>query len=90
MSPDDTCGVCDETRENHGDKNHEFNIEGNLVPKKPAEPPRQTAPKERGEAPSPKGVEEMEKAFLRLNEVLIEKGILDARDIVRILGGPTS
>lgn len=88
-SPDEECQLCGVTRENHGDSNHEFSTDGQLRPVKRGEPPRKEAPRERDPNHSPKGVEEMEKAFLRLNEVLLEKGILDGRDLIKILGGPT-
>lgn len=90
MDPDELCGVCNTKRDEHGDKNHEFNAEGNLIPLKPAEPPRQSAPKERDPNPKPSGVEEVEKSHLRLIEVLIEKGVLNGLDVVKILGGPSS
>lgn len=80
MSPDDVCGVCGDTRENHGDKMHEFNIHGDLVQKKPAELPRQSPPRERGEVPP----EVKSAAFACLVEVLSEKGLLDNHDIIRI------
>ncbi len=94
MNPDDICGVCGSKRDEHGDRAHEFNLEGNLVEKKKPEPARQSPPGElRGSSPTsakPSGVEEVEKSHLRLIEVLIGKGVLDARDVVSILGGPSS
>lgn len=90
LSPDEECGVCGAQRDQHGDKQHQFNLDGQLIPLKPAEPPRQTPPRERGSMPAPSGVEEQHKAFLRLNEVLLEKGVINGQDLIRILGGPTS
>lgn len=92
MNPDDICAVCETKRDEHGDKEHEFNLDGILIPKKKPEPARQAAPRERGEAPplKPAGVEEMEKSHLRLIEVLVEKGVLNGFDVVKILGGPSS
>lgn len=91
VSPDDECQLCGETRENHGDSNHEFSVDGSLVPKKRPEPGK-PAPQEKdpNRPAKPSGVEELEKAFLRLNEVLLSKGVLDGRDLIQILGGPTS
>lgn len=89
-NPDEPCQLCGVTRENHGDANHVFSTDGQLIPLRKGDPPRQEAPKERGETPKPKGVEELEKAFLRLNEVLLSKGVIDGRDLIQILGGPTT
>lgn len=90
VSPDDICGVCQTKRDEHGDRQHEFNIEGQLIPKKKPEPGR-PAPQAKGESPAQQGVEsERDKAFLRLMEVLLEKGVIDGRDTIQILGGPTS
>lgn len=84
VSPDDTCAVCMQTRENHGDANHEFDLFDSFPrPKRPAEPPRQAAPKERGEPKEPN--QAIMDSFMALLEKLIEKGILDAKDIVAIL-----
>lgn len=92
MGPDDLCGVCETKRDEHGDKQHEFNLAGDLIPKKKPEPARQQPPKERGEAPATpiKGVEEVEKSHLRLIEVLVTKGVLNGHDVVQILGGSSS
>lgn len=90
LSPDEECGVCGTQRDQHGDKQHQFNLDGQLIPLKPAEPPRQTAPRERDPNLKPSGVEEQHKAFLRLNEVLLEKGVIDGSDLIRILGGSSS
>ena len=90
LNPDEPCSVCGIKRDEHGDTNHEFNLDGQLIPLKPAPPSRQDPPRERDPKAKPPGVEEMEKAFLRLNEVLLEKGVIDGRDLIQILGGPTS
>lgn len=75
--PDEVCGVCGFEREAHGDSNHEFNLEGVLVAKKAPEPPRKTAPAATDQIKA--------YAFLELIEVLIEKQLLDTRDVARIL-----
>lgn len=90
LNPDELCSICEVKRDEHGDMNHEFNLLGQLIPLKPAAPARQDPPKERDPNPKPHGVGEMEKAFLRLNEVLLEKGVIDGRDLIQILGGPTT
>lgn len=91
MSPDDECGVCGTARDQHGDKNHQFNLEGQLIPVKEREAPRQQPPQHRDDPkPAQAGVDnkpDVHSAFLRLTEVLIEKEVLDAKDIFRILGG---
>lgn len=85
--PDDICGVCNETREHHGDKNHEFNEEGVLIPLKKPEPPRQEPPQARGELVSGDlTTKQVGDSFLALLEVLIDKNIIEARDVLRILG----
>jgi hypothetical protein len=82
MSPDEECGVCGETRENHGDKMHEFTLTDQVIQKKPGEPARQNPPRERGTTePSPQA---KAASFACLVEVLAEKGILDHHDIIRI------
>lgn len=81
-SPDDLCGVCGMTRENHGDSNHEFNLEGVLIPKKPPTPAPNRPPAARDEGrPDPTA------AFLRLVERLIAKGVLEGDDLIYIFGG---
>jgi hypothetical protein len=90
MSPDDRCLVCDTTRENHGDKRHKFNdVDDQLYPLDPPPKPRAEAPRERGETPAPAVVAEMIKAesFATLMEVLVEKEILDAKDVIRVFTG---
>lgn len=92
MSPDDECGICGTTRDMHGDKNHQFNMDGQLIPIKERPAPRQEAPQHRDD-PKP-GVEtnkpDAHLALLGLIEVLIEKGVLDARDVFKVLGGNPS
>lgn len=82
ISPDDRCGVCDETRENHGDKNHEFNLEGILIEKKAPQPPRAMAPAVRGLSSDP-----VTRLVLRLVERLVAQGILKGDDMLYIFGG---
>lgn len=82
--PDERCGVCEETRENHGDKNHEFNAEGQLIPKKQGSPAQNTPPNP--------AVQKAERdpllaPVLRLVQTLIAKGILEGDDLVHIFGG---
>lgn len=80
LQPDDVCAVCQTTREMHGDKNHKFDTE-NDVPQKLDPPPRP-----RQDPPTPRGITDQIKAvsFAMLMEVLAEKNILDAKDIIRI------
>jgi hypothetical protein len=83
-SPDDECGVCGATRENHGDKNHEFSIEGVLTPKKAPAAPRQMAPSPRAAA---LGADPVARLVIRLVERLAQKGLLDGEDMLKIFGG---
>ena len=91
MSPDDECSICGTTRDMHGDRNHRFNMDGVLLPLEKGPKPRQEAPKLRSEA-TQAGVEKPDAhaALLRMTEVLITKGVLDARDVLYILGGSSS
>lgn len=80
---DEECKVCGTTRENHGDKNHQFNpIDDSLIPLKPRPEPTRQPPKHRDDV-----VAEAIKAesFATLLEVLAEKNILNEKDIIRIL-----
>jgi len=100
MSPDDVCGVCNTTRENHGDKNHQFNIEGDLVELPKPQPAQNTPPRERGSStPEAADVRALKTAFAALVEVLAEKSIsfdgvnrpiLDSKDIIRIFSASSS
>lgn len=82
---EDVCGVCGETRENHGDMNHVFDVEGQLKRKEAAGPPRQAPPEMAGTT-----AQMTQNAFLRLIEVLVNKGLLDGEDLVRVFGGDSS
>ncbi len=84
ISPDDLCGVCSTKRDEHGDKNHEFNLEGELIPKKKPEPARQSAPQPRGSGLNNDPVARLQ---IRLVERLVSKGLLEGDDLVYIFGG---
>lgn len=91
----DVCGVCDEYRQDHGDKNHQFNAEGILIPLSPRPEPKNTPPQERRAsvaAPSP-NAGDIAASFAMLVEVLAEKHVylggemiplLSSKDIIRI------
>lgn len=85
VSPTDRCGVCETIREEHGDKNHEFNLDGQLLPIKKGEPPRQSAPQPKGSTPK---VDDLQAANLglRIIDRLVTKGIFDAVDLMYVLG----
>ena len=85
VSPDDECGVCGTTRENHGDKHHEFDIDGNLRPKKKAEPARQQAPQTA--AGQALARDASTQVVLRLVERLVAKQLLSGDDLLYIFGG---
>lgn len=79
--PDEACQVCGVSREMHGDKNHKFSLDGQLVGLDPPPKPRQESPVHRDE-------ERIKAAsFATLIEVLAEKKLLDAKDIIRIFTG---
>lgn len=92
IKPDDICGVCNETRENHGDKQHKFSIEGILEEKDPPAPPRQAPPRERGQSPEAAalGRDPVAGLVLRLIETLVQKEVLKGDDLVKLFGGGTS
>lgn len=80
VSQDDICEVCMETREFHGDKNHEFSSDGVLTPKKKPEPPKP--------GPIPRTIPDpTQAALLRLVERLISKELIQGDDLVYIFGG---
>lgn len=86
LDPDEVCGVCNTTRENHGDKHHAFSKDGELIPLKPGMPARRQPPAPRGSMPA---VMEAQSTglLLRLIERLAQKGLLDGPDLFMIFGG---
>lgn len=94
LDPSEPCLVCFEARENHGDKNHQFSVDGQLIPLKKGDPPRQQPPRRRDESSTPMGEAASEVAkdataqmTLRLIEVLTKKGLLTGEDLFIIFGG---
>lgn len=86
VSPDDVCLVCGTIRDQHGDKQHKFNNMDDQVHKlDPPPKPGREAPRSRSEAQ----LEEYQngKAIASLLEVLLEKGVIDGKDTIRILMG---
>lgn len=79
LSPDDLCGVCGTIRELHGDKNHKFDLDGNLIPVKEPVNKMPAAPRVIKD-PVPA-------TMLRLVERLVAKKLLDGDDLLFILGG---
>ena len=66
------CGVCSSDRAAHATLNHEFNVEGVLIPKKHTPQPLRRPP-----VPS-------DSVILRLINVLASKGILTEQDLGNI------
>lgn len=89
--PDDPCGVCDTTRENHGDMRHKFSLEGHLEVMPEPAPPRAEAPKLKGETMSPEAQKVAQDptahVILRLVELMVEKELLSGDELMYILGG---
>lgn len=84
VSHKDVCLVCGLERDQHGDVHHRFNmLDDQLIPINPGSVRREEPPKSKTEA----HVEEQirAKSLATLVEVLAEKGILDSKDIIRIL-----
>jgi len=86
---DDVCEVCCETRENHGDKQHEFSLDGVLKTKKAPEPPRNQPPRERGAAGA-LAQDPVARLQIRMIERLVAKGMLDGEDLMYIFGNDVS
>jgi len=80
INPDDVCVLCHLTRDQHGDVNHEFSLDGQLISKRPPEPPRQQPPAVRGATD-----QDVRSAFAALLNILVEKEILTAKDLVVII-----
>jgi len=89
-SPDDVCMVCETTRDQHGDSNHKFSEDGQLIPIQPGPPARQKAPDEKRASLSPeaKGVADnmTSQTLLRLIDTLVEKEVISGKDLMYILG----
>lgn len=97
MSPDDECLVCGTKRDEHGDKHHEFSLTSDVpVPKKKPEPGKEP-PKERQPqtlAEANRRIDELtlrlkdtREAFIRFLELQVERKVIDAKDILKVLGG---
>lgn len=86
VDPDELCGICNQARDMHGDMNHEFSVEGDLIPKKKAPEPRVSAPRHRDD-PKPRDGDPNSRAIATMLEVLAEKGIFEPKDIIRVLQG---
>lgn len=82
MSPDEECLICGTKRDEHGDKLHQFSTDGSLVPITPGVKPREEAPKPKSEVTT--SGPDVSKAFAALVEILAEKELINARDIIRI------
>lgn len=83
---DDVCAVCDETRENHGDKQHEFSLDGVLKPIKQGAPARSEPPRERTAAGVALGNDPVARLQVRLIERMVAKGLFDGEDLMYIFG----
>lgn len=86
VDPDELCAICNKTREMHGDMNHKFSEDGQLIPLEKRPEPRAQGPGHRDD-PAPKPTDEVSRAMATLVEVLIEKNVLDAKDVLRIFKG---
>lgn len=86
ISPDDECLVCGTTRENHGDLNHEFSTDGQLVPKKSGAAPRQTPPMPRTAEGAALQKDPTNNLLLRLIERLVAKDLLQGQDLLYMFG----
>lgn len=77
---DELCGVCGVAKPHHMAKNHEFNANGELIPKRRSTPPMKR---------EASGVtdEVMSRTILRLVHVLTSRGLLEASDLAFIFGG---
>jgi len=85
LSPDDMCGLCNTTRENHGDKNHVFDIDGMLQPTNPPKSPSSIPPTPRSS--NPLQHDPVARLNLRMVERMVAKGLFDGEDLLYIFGG---
>lgn len=85
---DDECVICGTKRDEHGDKNHQFSLDGQLIPVRKG-PEGVKPPQTREEAVStpPSDLPDIGRAFATLVEVLAEKNIVDTKDVIRIFSG---
>lgn len=86
--PDQVCAVCGGKRDEHGDKNHLFSLDGQLIPKAPGLPPRRKAPRERQLGTDmPDRDDPVARLTLRMIERMVVKGQLNESDLFAIFGG---
>lgn len=76
-----TCDVCGLSREEHNDSriHHQFNTEGELIPKKD---PRKAALGRQLTSPTAEAI------LLRLVSVLSARGLLSDKDVALVMGAP--
>ena len=90
VRPDDVCLLCSLQRDQHGDSQHKFSLDGQLIPVEQGPTPKKQPPKERADLVSNMQQSMEANAVLRLTEVLIEKGVLDGKDTLYIFSGMKS
>lgn len=87
ISPDDVCALCNTKRDEHGDMNHQFSLDGQLIPIRKG-PEGVKPPQTREEATqAASNLPDVGRAFATLVEILAEKEIVNAKDIIRIFSG---
>lgn len=82
VDPDERCQICQQTRVNHGDAHHKFSTDGQLTPLDPPPKPRAEPPVHRDDVPAIQA-----RSFAVLMEILLEKNLLDAKDVIRVFTG---
>lgn len=89
IAASDECGVCGTTREDHGDKQHKFSMEGILTPLDPPPKPRQQPPVAKGEMSPEAQVlskDPTTQVMLRMVNRMVAKGLFDGADLMYIFG----
>lgn len=91
-NPDELCVLCNVTRVNHGDARHEFSVDGSLRNKQTPPAPKNQPPRVQGELSRDELVTKLSEdfhtnGFLRMVEVLADKGLLESPDILYIFSG---
>lgn len=96
ISPDDLCVICETKRDEHGDRMHQFSLDGQLIELKPG-PEGRKPPQTREEAAQDQSnLPDIGRALATLVEILAEKKInfdgvsrpiLNHKDIIRIFSG---
>lgn len=88
MSPDDVCILCYTKRDQHGDRQHKFSLDGQLEKIDPPAPPRQVPPV--SDIAHQLANQMSTQLVLKLVERMVAKDMLTADDMLYIFSGSAS